>query len=514
MGSRQGTSASKILHNSFWYGLETIFETVVFFGTTIAVARYLGPTKLGYFSFINFFVTIVTRTGGAGLATATRKYMSEYLALGKPGTARAVYHLAFKYQLLGSTLITAVGLGGVFLYVDPHFRLMSSLLVLSMLPGIMTWVPAHANQAFEDVSKNTFSAFCYILSYTAVIILTLTLHWDLVGVASAMLVGRTVEVLLRVFPLHAMLRTMPLDVLDADLKRRVRDFCLQAIGVQLLMSVVWDRSEMVFLKIYCSLEQIAFYSVSFGLATNLLVIPRTFGSAAGITLMVEATREPGRIKGIVASAVRYLLLVVFPVHLGAAAITVSAIALAYGPRYAAAAPVLIIASLLAIPRAFQEIPEVLIRAADRQKQLLLWYAITGVVNIGLDWYLIPRYGAVGAAWGNGLSQTFGIVAIWQQARRLQDFSFPVLTALRLFLAGGVMAALAWFLARSLPGSLGLITAILAAIPTYILMVRLVRGLEPSDRKRLEPIANRLPGPARKPFQQVIDFVTPPAAEKA
>ena len=94
MSSRSTTATGKILNNSFWYGLETIIETVAFFGTSVAVARYLGPSKLGYFSYINFFVTIVTRTSGTGLASSTRKYMSEYLGLDQPGTARAVYHLA------------------------------------------------------------------------------------------------------------------------------------------------------------------------------------------------------------------------------------------------------------------------------------------------------------------------------------------------------------------------------------------------------------------------------------
>ena len=90
MADKANTAAGKILHNSFWFGLETVLETIVFLGTSIAVARYLGPEKLGEFTYINFFVTTVTRTSGTGLAGATRKYMSEFLGLGRPGTARAV----------------------------------------------------------------------------------------------------------------------------------------------------------------------------------------------------------------------------------------------------------------------------------------------------------------------------------------------------------------------------------------------------------------------------------------
>ena len=502
------TTSGKILHNSFWYGIETVLETLVFIGTSIAVARYLGPAKLGYYSYIGFFVNVVTRTSGAGLATATRKYMSEFLALDQPGIARSVYHLAYKYQFIVAICIVALSLGSVFLFGDPAYRLMSCILIVSIIPGVMSWVPAMANQAFEDVSNNTFSAFGYLFAHLLVVILTVYRHWDLVGVASAMLIARTVEVLLRTFPINAKLRKMPLDALPPELVQRIRQFCIQSVGIQFIIAVVWDRSELWFLRAFSGLEQLAFYSVSFGMAEKLLLIPRTFGNATGITLMLEATRDPGRVSGIIRNACRYLLFVSIPVHLGAAAIAAGAIGIAYGPKYSQAVPVLIIAAILSIPRAFQELSETLMRAADRQKQVLIWLGVTGVLNVGLDYYLIPRYGAVGAAWGNGISQTFGIIAVWRQARRFYDFSFPLRSAMRLAAAGLLMAGVAFYIDRHLSGLPGLILAIAAAIPTYLLAVKLFRGLYPSDRERLAPVANRLPASAKRFYMAVVDFITP------
>src|SRR6187402_711799 len=511
MSVKETTTAGKILHNSIWFGLETLIETVVFLSASVAVARYLGPQKLGYFSYINFFVMIVTRTSGSGLAGATRKYMAEFLALDQLGAARAVYNLAYRYQLLGAVLITVLGLASVALFGDPSYKLISYVLILSIVPGVMSWVPAQANNAFEDVSKNTQSAFGYLIAYAIVIGLTIHFHWDLLGVASASLISRSVEVVLRTIPLHAKLRTFPLEKLDSDVIDRIRRFCIQAIGIQLLMSVVWDRSEMVFLKAFSGLEQIAFYSISFGLATNLLVVPRTFGGATGISLMVEAARDPDRIDSIMKNSCRYLLLVVFPVHLGCAAITSEAIRFVYGTKYVGAIPVLIIASILSIPRAFQEMPDILLRAADWEKQLFVWLVVTGVVNIALDAALIPHFGAVGAAWGNGLSQAFGIVAMWKQAQRAYRFSLPLQSAIRLGLAGATMAIIAYGLGRIIPGLPGLILAVVTAIPIYVGLVRLTRGLESSDRLRLMPLVQRLPGRVRPGFSALIAFAIPTAA---
>jgi O-antigen/teichoic acid export membrane protein len=375
----------------------------------------------------------------------------------------------------------------------------------------MSWVPAQANQAFEDVANNTFSAFGYLVSYAVVIILTVHFKWDLVGIASAMLVARCVEVVLRTIPLNAKLRTMPLTPLPAEVVVRIRHFCIQSVGIQLLMSVVWDRSEIWFLRAFSGLEQIGFYSISFTLVNNLLVIPRTFGNATGISLMVESTRDPSRVDGIVRNACRYLLLVVFPVHLGAAAIARAAISFAYDARYIPSIPVVMIASILSMPRAFQEISEVLLRTADRQKELLTLLSITGVVNIILDYFLIRRYGAIGAAWGNGLAQSLGIILVWQQARRFYDFSFPIQSAIRLGLAGSIMAATAYYICHTVPGLVGLIAAVATAAPVYLVLVKVFRGLDPADRQRLAPIGNRLPGSMRRIYLAAIEFITPAGA---
>ena len=181
----------------------------------------------------------------------------------------------------------------------------------------------------------------------------------------------------------------------------------------------------------------------------------------------------------------------------------------YGVKYIEAIPVVIIASILSIPRAFQEIAEVLLRAADRQKQILIWFSITGVVNVGLDWYLIPRYGAIGAAWGNGLSQTFGILAIWVQARRYYAIEFPWKTAFRLLVAGLGMAAVTNYVVRSLPSPWGLIGAMITAVVSYVVLVKVLNVLQPWDRKRLALMGDRLPGPLQRLFMYVAVFATPP-----
>jgi O-antigen/teichoic acid export membrane protein len=503
------TAGKKIIHNSFWYTIEMALETVAFFGTSVAVARYLGPAKLGYFSYINLFVTIITGAGAAGLSTATRKYMSDYIATDRLGTARAVYNLTYRYQLISAITISAIGVLGVLLFGDSTYRLMSSILLLSIVPGLMSRVPAQANQAFEDVSKNTISAFGYLASYVLVIVLTIYFRWDLPGVAAASLIGRTVEVFLRTIPLNRMLRTLPLATLDKEVVTSIRRFSLQAMGIQLLTSIVWDRSELFFLRGFSTLVQIGFYSISYTLTNNLLTPSRILGYSTGITLMVEAVKDPRRAASIVQHSCRYLLLIVCPLCFGAAAIMLPTVKFVYGTRYIGADSALIITVLLCMPRAFQWIPENLLRTADKQNQMLIWYSVTSVVNITLDFILIGHYrmGAVGAAWGNGLAQAFGVIAIWIQARRFYAFELPRHSLIRISIASAIMALIAFQISHRIAGFPGLALAILAAIASYFLLLGLLRALEPSDRERLEPLGNRLPAPARRAYLAALNVLT-------
>ena len=55
---------------------------------------------------------------------------------------------------------------------------------------------------------------------------------------------------------------------------------------------------------------------------------------------------------------------------------------------------------------------------ERQDLIIRWGLISGVLNVALDFALIPKYGAVGAALANGTTQTFSALALWVVAVRL------------------------------------------------------------------------------------------------
>ena len=503
------TTGGKIVRNSFWWGLETSIEMLVMLASSIAVARYLGPQKLGYFSSVMFPVSVISLAGGNGLAVATRKYMAEVLGQDRPGLAHAIYKFTHRYQAVGAVVLATLGMIGVLLAMPPGYKLMAAVIVASIIPGLLSWIPAQANLAFEDAAANARSAFGYIAAYLTVIILTIWMKWDLVGIASALFVGRTVEVVLRTIPINRRMKQLPFEPLPSELKRKIKRFCAQAMAIQFLTSIVWDRSEIFFLTAFSGMLQVAFYSVSAGLVDRLLLLPKAFSNAAGISLMAESARDSKRAGVIVHSTVRFLLLVALPLHIGAAIVTRQAIAVAYGARYLPAVPVMMVATLLCIPRALQLLPDTMMRSADRQSDLIRCMIIVAILNISADLALIPHYGAIGAAWGNGLSQMVGIGLLWWYARRSYAFEWPWRSIFRIIAASLVMAALTYPVSKLIHNSaLSLIASIAVAVPTYLWMIRLFHALDPYDYWRLIMLGKRLPQKPFNLYNSAVKFVVP------
>src|ERR1700756_3320831 len=92
-----------IARNTGWYGLENVVSALVTLFTSIAIARTLGPSKMGYIIFVAFISSVATSLGGLGIPATTQKYMAEFLGMGDRGTARHIYFRTLWLQALLAT---------------------------------------------------------------------------------------------------------------------------------------------------------------------------------------------------------------------------------------------------------------------------------------------------------------------------------------------------------------------------------------------------------------------------
>jgi len=346
-------NSNTIAKNSFWYGIETFTNLLLSFFTSVVIARSIGPEKLGYFLYMWWIAGVAGMVGSLGIPSATRKYMSEYFGRGQMGIARTVFYKTLRLQTVIAAVAMVTSLVLIWFFGDHRYRLMSLFMIASIFPFMVNSVVAGANAALEDLRANVPASLVSTGIFVLAVGLSIHFGWNLLGISIGLFTMRTAELIVRLVPMIRRLNAHPPEPLDQILSKRMFLFSGQSLVLLLLGLIVWDRSEMIFLKNFCSdIRQVAFYSVAFNITERLLIFSQIFGTATEATVMAQYGRDSRRSGDLIGASVRYLALISFPVHLGLAAIAAPVMLMIYGHKYSEAVPALIVAACLGIPKAF------------------------------------------------------------------------------------------------------------------------------------------------------------------
>ncbi len=177
--------------------------------------------------------------------------------------------------------------------------------------------------------------------------------------------------------------------------------------VVLLDAVVWQRSEVLFLGILASPEQVAFYAVAFGVVARLMT---TFPGALNSVLLSRFSAESVG-SGDVASlglATRYTTVIAVPMAAALVAVSEPLTALLYGPEFAPMAGVMRVLVISSAAAAIAGPASSFLYAQGNARIIIVIGSVVAVLNIGLDLWMIPRYGALGAAIANAAAQLMAV----------------------------------------------------------------------------------------------------------
>jgi O-antigen/teichoic acid export membrane protein len=494
-----------IARNTGWYGLENAIGTIVTLFTNIAIARTLGPTKMGHLIYVMWIASIVSSLGGIGIPETTRKYMAEFLGMNDRGTARYIYLRTLILQAALATVATCGILVWVFRDASAEYRTASILIVLSIWPAMVNFISAQANVATENLSSNLPASVISTFVFSALVVATIVLHWGIVGVGAAMLVMRLVDFLVRLIPtLTRICGWERAHAQPAGLPARMMSFAWQSVASMVLALIVWNRSEIILLKhLSTDIRQIAFYSVAFSLAERLLISSQVFSSATAATIFAQYGRDKSRLPSIVASSFRYLALSSIPVHFIASALAVPALLLLYGSKYSGAAMVVTLAPLLCMPKAFIGPVQSLLESAEKQRYVIMATVLAGVADLSVAWILIPAHGAVGACIGSGAAQIMAVGMMWAIGIHMYKVKLPWLQVSKITFISILAALTAHYVAAQFAPLWAVLLGGSASLVVLFGLFYAMRVLEPQDHDRFNALAGMLPGPMAKPATALL-----------
>src|SRR6202007_1342571 len=119
------------------------------------------------------------------------------------------YRYALRAQILLAIAITGCGTAVILLFGDQSRRGVSLLQVAVILPMMVTQIAPWANIATEQMRRNIPSGIAADLVYLGFVWLSLATHWNLVGIATGMLVAKTIECVMRFRSAHQWIREYP-----------------------------------------------------------------------------------------------------------------------------------------------------------------------------------------------------------------------------------------------------------------------------------------------------------------
>jgi O-antigen/teichoic acid export membrane protein len=173
---------------------------------------------------------------------------------------------------------------------------------------------------------------------------------------------------------------------------------------------------------------------------------------------------------------------------------------------------LALVALMAIPKLLVAAHTMLLQATERQGFLIAWGCLCGVVDIGLDFLLTPRYGANGAAVANGTAQTMAALGIWIYVWRNDGVGLRLRDFGRIAVSGAIMAAGVLLFERAVPGYVGMFGSIALGAVLWMIALRVTAALKMEDAGRFLSLGAQLPAPMRPHWRRLVAWMAPAGVE--
>jgi polysaccharide transporter, PST family len=373
---------------------------------TVLLARYLGAPQLGEFGAIYAYVGLYGWLATFGLDTILAR------------------HAAQDRENAGSILLTGVFLSAGFslaamavaLILAPSFGYPRSLSALMILAGVdvLLLAPLRFPGIVFQVDLRQW--------YGVGISLARQLAWliVLVGLAAAkagllwIIVGRSFCALLEIALIFEAIRRKgflagPWRLLTTEARKFL------SYGFPLAMSTlavgIYQRVDQVMLHKMASEQVLGNYVASVRLTELISLFPVAV-MAPLFPILAQAASDEKRFLQYLNLSFRSLLALVF----GACAVVTlcsgSIVRGVYGARFDAAAPLLAVLIWSEVPVFFGVVLNNGLVAKNLQAYLPFSTGIGAALNVVLNLWLIPRWGAVGSAWATNISYTFAAILLF------------------------------------------------------------------------------------------------------
>ena len=385
--------AVKIIKNSSWLVGDKVFTMMIGVFVTAIVARYFGPESYGQFNYALSFVTLFTAFSTLGLETLTVKAIVD-----KEHDEGTILCTSLVLRVIGGVILTIIVVTLIRL-IEPNesnthilVAILSLTMVFKALEVIEYWIQAHQRAKISSVVR--IMAYVIIAGFKIGMVLLggNLIHFALIHMLNVIIVG--IGLIIAYFRNREEKFKWKVDISYA---KSILSQSWYLILSGLMVTLYMQIDKVMLGSLMPSKVEVGVYSAAASIASMWYFVPMAIiTSFKPVIMSKKKISEEAYLK-----SVQLLYTIIAWVGIGFGFFILifsnSIVNILYGAAYQKASSILSVSiwagtfSILGSARSVWSITEGL------QKYTTRFSIIGGLVNILLNWILIPYIGGYGAA---------------------------------------------------------------------------------------------------------------------
>ncbi len=476
------STVKRVSKNTFWLTIAELVGKGSGFFIAIILARYLGPEGYGYYTTAIAFAFLFQVIIDFGLKPLLVREVARNNKLAEKYLGN---FLAIKLIL---TVIYMAGVGIVFWLLEPSFSgliwvlLAAAHIVLVSFTDIFQGIfQAFEKMKFQTIVRSVTKAFVFGLTVLVVVLGLWT-----TSALLALVVGTAMGTILAAYLCRKHFVKIKLALDKKFLKTAIKHSALFAITNVFI--AIYFKIDAVMIESMKGATEVGYYNTGYELVFAFMFIPSVLSGAIYPVISRFFKEDKNKISNLVGRLIKYYTITAVALTLFLLLLGGSLIRLFFGVEYEPAISIFhqLVFVLVFVFNNF--LVGTLLNASNKQFVTTIAAGICAAVNVTLNLFLIPEYGAAGAAIATIITEAIlGIISFLYLHFKL----YPIFTAKNFakfgLLAIGIIgsSATAYYLS-----SWNIYVATAAGLGVFALLILAVRLYTKKDKDYLREILRK------------------------
>jgi len=384
------TVKQTIFKNTFWLTVAEGISQFLKLILIIYVARILGATEYGKFTFALSFLSLFAIFSDFGLSSITTRELSREKDKEKEFSSI----LSLKILLSIGALILML-IGSLFVTADPAIQRVIWILAVFVLINSFSEIIYAFFRARQQMQYEALTGILQAVAITGVGFFILFNFPSVENLSYSYLFASSIAFVFILFVFHFKVFSLKLSFKKSIWKQFLA--MSWPLGFVTIFSIIYNQIDSVMMGYWGQITETGWYNAADGLARVTLIPPFLISTSFYPVLSIAFKESKEKLQKVWDYQMRIIILMVIPMVIGGLVLAPRIIDFVYSSSFS---PSILVFQILIITSGIIYLITLLnlVLTASNQQKKNFWITLSGaIVNIVLNLILIPKYSLYGAA---------------------------------------------------------------------------------------------------------------------